>query len=60
MEKELFHTTVLDSVTITFGVDMSSSKHVDNKKNYNLILAEGPAQELDDATLTAEKLYSIN
>ena len=39
---------------------MNSSVHVDNKKKDILILDEGPAQVLDDKTLTAEKKYSIN
>ena len=39
---------------------MSSSVHVDNKKNDILVLGEVPAQGLDDTTLTAEKKYSIN
>ena len=38
---------------IIFGVDMSSSPHVDNKKKDYLIL-------LVKATVTAEKLDSIN
>ena len=45
---------------IIFGVDMSSSVHVDYKKKDILILGKGPTQGLDGATLTAEKLYSIN
>ena len=45
---------------ITFGVDMSSSVHVDNQKKDILIPGEGPTQGLDDTTLTAEKMYSIN
>ena len=36
---------------------MSSSVHIDNSKKYILILGEGPTQELDSTTLTAEKLY---
>ena len=44
---------------INFGVDMSSSPHIDNKKKYILILGKGPTQELEH-TLTAEKLFSIN
>ena len=44
---------------IIFGVDMSSSLHVDNKKKYILILGSGPTQGLEH-TLTAEKMYSIN
>ena len=45
---------------IIFGVDMSSSVQIDNKKKDILILGKGPTQELDGTTLTAEKLYSIN
>ena len=45
---------------IIFGVVMSSSAHVDNKKKDILILGEGPVQGLDDTKLTAEKKYSIN
>ena len=44
---------------IIFGVDMSSSPHLDNKKKYILVLGKGPTQGLEN-TLTAEKLYSIN
>ena len=44
---------------ITFGVDMSSSVHVDNKGKCILISCEGRTQGLEH-TLTAEKLYSIN
>ena len=44
---------------ITFGVDMSSSAHIDRKKKYILILGIGPTQGLK-RTLTAEKMYSIN
>ena len=39
---------------------MSSSAHIDNKNKDILILGEGPTQELDDATLTAEAKYPIN
>ena len=38
---------------------MSFSIHVDKKKKVLLIPGEGPTQELDDTTLTAEKEYSI-
>ena len=43
---------------IVFGVDMSSSVHVDNNKKNILILGKGPTQGLEH-TLTAEKMYSI-
>ena len=39
---------------IIFGVDISSSPHIDNKKKDILILAIGPTQGLEH-TLTAEK-----
>ena len=38
---------------------MSSSPHVDNKKEDILIFGRGPTQGLEH-TLTAEKMYSIN
>ena len=42
---------------IIFGVDMSLSPHIDNKKNY-LILGKGPKQELEHR-LTAEKCIQL-
>ena len=42
-----------------FGVDMSSSAHIDNKKKDVLVLGKGPTQGLEH-TLTAETMYSIN
>ena len=39
---------------------MSSSAHINNKRKNVLILGEGITQGLDDTTLTAEKMYSIN
>ena len=44
---------------IIFGVDMSSSTKIDNRKQYILILGKGPIQGLEH-TLSAEKMYSIN
>ena len=44
---------------IIFGIDMSSSVHVNNEKKNILILGEGP-QGLDNTLLTAEKMYTIN
>ena len=41
---------------IIFGVDMSSSVHVDNKKKDILILGNGLTQGLE-YTITAEKKY---
>ena len=45
---------------IIFGFDMSSSVHIYNNKKDILILGKGPAQGLDDTTLTAEAHYLIN
>ena len=39
---------------------MSSSVHIDNKGRDTLIPGEGPTQELNDTTLTAEAKYAIN
>ena len=39
---------------------MSSSVHVDNKREKILILASGHTQGLGEHSLTAEKMYSIN
>ena len=39
---------------------MSSSVDNDNKKKDILILGKGPADGIDDTTLTVEKEYSIN
>ena len=43
---------------LTFGVDMSFSTHIDNKKKDILVRGKGPTQGLE-YTLTAEKMYSI-
>ena len=39
---------------------MISSVHVDNKNKDIIIIGEGPTQELDDTTLTAEAEYANN
>ena len=44
---------------LIFGVDMSSSTEIDNRKKYILILGKGPTQGLEH-TLSAKKMYSIN
>ena len=44
---------------LIFGVDMSFSANIDNKKKDILVLGIGPTQGLEH-TLTAEKMYSIN
>ena len=44
---------------IIFGIDMSSSFHIDNKKKDILIWGIGLTQGLENI-LTTEKIYSIN
>ena len=39
---------------------MTSSVHIDNKGRDTVILGEGPTQEIDETTLTAEAKYAIN
>ena len=56
--KEFF--SISDEVgrnVIIFGVDMSLSSYIDNKKNDISILGKGPIQGLEHS-LAAEKLYS--
>ena len=50
----------VDKNVISFGVDMSSSVHVDNKNKYILMLCKGTTRGLDNTTLTAEAKYFIN
>ena len=44
---------------LMFGADMSSSVHIDNKKEDILVLRKGRTQGLEH-TLSAKKMYSIN
>ena len=54
-----FPGTRLGRNVIIFGVDMSSSTKIDNRKKDILILGKGPTQGLEH-TMSAEKMYSIN
>ena len=54
-----FPGTGLGRNVIIFGVDMSSSTKIDNRKKDILILGKGRTQDLEH-TLSAEKVYSIN
>ena len=56
----LFTDGSIGKIFITFGVEMSSSVHFDNKNKDTLILVEGPTQGLDDTTLKTEAKYPIN
>ena len=53
-----FHIFIVNAVI--FGVDMSSSLHVDNKNKDILIVGQGLTEGLDNTSLTAEAEYSIN
>ena len=44
---------------IIFGVEMSSSTKIDNRKKDILILTKGPTQGLEH-TLSVENIYTIN
>ena len=44
---------------IIFGVDISSTRKIDNRKKDTLIIVKGPTQGLEN-TLSGEKMYSIN
>ena len=44
---------------IIFGVDLSSSTKIGNRKKDELIIGKGPTQGLEH-TLSAEKVHSIN
>ena len=48
-----------DQNVIIFGIDMSSSTKIDNRKKDILILGKAPTQGLEHI-LTAEKIYLIN
>ena len=43
-----------------FGAVFSSSAHANNKRKNILIIGKVPTQGLEDATLYAEKIYSVN
>ena len=45
---------------IIWGVDMSSSVHANNKKNNILVLGKDFTQGLNNTTIYAEKLHSVN
>ena len=45
----------LGRIVIIFGVDMSSSTKIDNRKKYIFILSKGPTQELEQ-TLSTQKM----
>ena len=59
IEKESFHLVIeFGRNVIIFGVDMISSRHIDNKKKDILILGKDPTQGLEHI-LTAEKCIQV-
>ena len=55
-----FPDTGLGINVIIFGVDMSSSTKIDNRKKDSLILGKGPMQGLKHTLRAYTKMYSIN
>ena len=45
---------------VIFGVDNSSSAHIDNKKKDILVPGKGPTHGLDDTSITSKAEFSIN
>ena len=50
----------MEKNVIIFGVDNSSSVHIDGRNKNILVFGEGPTQGSDGATITAESKNSIN
>ena len=49
----------MEKIIMTFGADMSSSVHLDNKGKSILFRGKRPKHRLEDTTLIAEAKYSI-
>ena len=47
-------------IVVIFGVDNSSSVHIDKNKKYILVPGEGPTQGLGDTMITADARCPIN
>ena len=45
---------------VIFGVDMADSKHADNKTKNVLVLGGRLIQKIDNATIYAERAFSLN
>ena len=45
---------------IIFGVEMTNSKHANNKTKDVLVLGHGLIKKIDDTAIYAEKMYSPN
>ena len=55
-----FNRTTLARNVIIFGVDMSFSKHVNNKANNIYVMGKDYVQKINDTTIYAEKMYYRN
>ena len=55
-----FNDTTLGRNVIIFGVDMSFSKHANNKANNIYVMGKDYIQKINDTTIYAEKMYYRN
>ena len=55
-----FNHTALARNVIIFGVDMSFSKHANNKANNIYVMGKDYVQKINDTTIYAEKMYYRN
>ena len=58
-ESNFNHTTLARNVRI-FGVDMSFSKHANNKANNIYVMGKDYIQKINDTTIYAEKMFYRN
>ena len=59
-KKGNFNDTKLGRNIIIFGVDMSFSKHANNKANNIYVMGKDYIQKINDATIYTEKMYYRN
>ena len=55
-----FNDTTMARNVIIFGVDMTFSKHANNKRNNIYVMGKDYVQRINDTTLYAEKIYYRN
>ena len=55
-----FNDTTMARNVIIFGVDMSFSKHANNKRNNIYVMGKDYIQKINDTTIYAEKMYYRN
>ena len=59
-KKGNFNDTALARNVISFGADMSFSKHANNKANNIYVMGKDHVQKINDTTIYAEKMYYRN